>query len=327
MLGEALAAPRKSWPRRICQRSITPRPISALPNSCVSTLCPVRRSPSRGCCSLLICRKTWRTNGARSNRPGYVLWQPLLVEARDNQAAGALMLFVSKTGAQLKGALRSTWPPVPVMRCLHCAACSRLRGSLQATPTQSAADNDRHSVIGSGLAGSLRALWRRVEVVAKDPTWSQLRWTAWSNQWRWYPINGLSPGALLAQMEDAELSSEAAVAGKHCRLLQAELKTVQHSGFMDPRQKSRLAELEAQARLKEAQWQFAQGRLERSTISADRAGVAVLDNPHDWKGRPVRVGERILLVADPQQVEFKVMLPVKDSIALTLGAEVARASR
>nr|WP_246589580.1 HlyD family secretion protein [Marinobacterium ramblicola] len=91
---------------------------------------------------------------------------------------------------------------------------------------------------------------------------------------------------------------------------------------MDPNQKARLAELEAQVRLEEAEWQYAREQLERSTIKSDRTGVAVLDNPDEWKGRPVRVGERIMQVADPQQVEFMVMLPVKDSIALVPGAEV-----
>lgn len=254
--------------------------------------------------------------------PGYVLWQPLLVEARDNQAAGALMLFREQN-----------WSTAERGIAQHVAASAghALFALRRLQPFKGVAAGLRQRKVLLTMTGTvlLALAWpvrlstlAPVEVVAKDPYVVAAPLDGVVKSVAVVPNQRVEPGALLAQMEDAELSSEAAVARQALSVAQAELKTVQHSGFMDPRQKSRLAELEAQARLKEAQWQFAQGRLERSTISADRAGVAVLDNPHDWKGRPVRVGERILLVADPQQVEFKVMLPVKDSIALTLGAEV-----
>ncbi|MGE4416254.1 MAG: HlyD family efflux transporter periplasmic adaptor subunit, partial [Marinobacterium sp.] len=51
-------------------------------------------------------------------------------------------------------------------------------------------------------------------------------------------------------------------------------------------------------------------------------GVAVLDDPMEWRGRPVKVGERIMLVADPEQIELEIMLPVKDSIVLSPGADI-----
>jgi multidrug resistance efflux pump len=254
--------------------------------------------------------------------PGYLLWQPLLVEARDGEPAGALILFrdqdwtetergiaqhVAGSGGHALFALRRLKPFKGIGMGLR----------------------RRKVLFTVALVCMLALAWpvrlstlAPVEVVAKDPYVVAAPLDGVVKSVLVSPNQLIAPGGLLAQMEDAELTGEAAVARQALSVAQAELKTVQQSGFMDPRQKARLAELEAQVRLKEAEWQYARERLERSTIKADRAGVAVLDNPEDWKGRPVRVGERILLVADPQQVEFKVMLPVKDSIALTLGAEV-----
>ena len=57
-------------------------------------------------------------------------------------------------------------------------------------------------------------------------------------------------------------------------------------------------------------------------LLSDRDGVAVVDDPQAWKGRPVRVGERILSIADPTKVEITVMVPVKDAIVLEPGNEV-----
>jgi hypothetical protein len=43
-------------------------------------------------------------------------------------------------------------------------------------------------------------------------------------------------------------------------------------------------------------------------------GIAVFDDPNDWTGRPVRIGERILTIADPAKAEIEVRLPVADAI-------------
>lgn len=254
--------------------------------------------------------------------PDYLLWQPLLVEARDNEAAGALMMFRDHDWSQAE---RGIAQHIAASAGHALFALRRLQPfkGIGARLLQGKVLLTAAVIVILALAWPVRlSTLAPVEVVAKDPYVVAAPLDGVVKSVTVVPNQQIEQGTLLAQMEDAELSSEAAVSRQALSVAQAELKTVQQSGFMDPRQKSRLAELEAQVRLKEAQWQFAQVRLERSAITANRAGVAVLDNPQDWKGRPVRVGERILLVADPQQIEFKVMLPVKDSITLTLGAEV-----
>ena len=254
--------------------------------------------------------------------PGYILWQPLLVEALNNEPAGALLLFRDQAWSDAERGVAqhvagSAGHALFALRRLH-----PLRGIKRRL-------RQRKILFVAGVLLLLAMIWpvrlstlAPVEVVAQDPFVVAAPLDGVVKSVAVSPNQPITPNSLLVQMEDAELGSEAAVARQALSVAQAELKTVQQSGFMDPRQKARLAELEAQVRLKEAEWQYAQERLERSTIKADRDGVAVLDNPEDWKGRPVQVGERILLVADPGQVEFKIMLPVKDSIALTLGSEV-----
>mgnify|MGYP001540111817 CR=1 FL=1 len=72
----------------------------------------------------------------------------------------------------------------------------------------------------------------------------------------------------------------------------------------------------------EADAAFLAGELERTEIRADRSGVAVFSDPQEWLGRPVAVGERILMVADPRAVELEADIPVGDAVALEKGAEV-----
>ncbi|SVD00297.1 uncharacterized protein METZ01_LOCUS353151, partial [marine metagenome] len=42
----------------------------------------------------------------------------------------------------------------------------------------------------------------------------------------------------------------------------------------------------------------------------------------DWQGKPVEVGEKILTISDPKNVEFLIWLPVKDSIIIKENSEV-----
>ena len=55
---------------------------------------------------------------------------------------------------------------------------------------------------------------------------------------------------------------------------------------------------------------------------APRAGVVLFDDPSEWIGRPVTVGERILRIAAPDDVEIEAWLPLGDMLALPTGAAV-----
>ena len=59
-----------------------------------------------------------------------------------------------------------------------------------------------------------------------------------------------------------------------------------------------------------------------SIISAEREGIAVVEDFTDWQGRPVTIGEKILTIADPQRIEFQIFLPTKDSLLIKKEARV-----
>jgi hypothetical protein len=60
--------------------------------------------------------------------------------------------------------------------------------------------------------------------------------------------------------------------------------------------------------------------LARVRVTADRAGVAVFADPNDWTGKAVSVGEKVMLLADPANVELTAYLPVADNIDVKPGA-------
>lgn len=260
----------------------------------------------------------WRDLGL----PTFLLWQPLPVEALDNEPAGGLLLFRDQHWTEAEYGISQHLGGSAGHALFALRRQQTLQGILPRLRQR------RMLFIYCVVLALLMIVPVRlstlapVEVIPKDPYVVAAPLDGVVETVAVSPNQIVKKGDLLASLETNELKSEAAIAYQALNVSEAELKTVQQSGFMDPREKSRLAELEAQVQLKSVQWQYLRERLSRAHILSDISGVAVLGDPGEWKGRPVKTGERILLVADPAQVEFEVLLPVKDSISLLLGADV-----
>ena len=136
------------------------------------------------------------------------------------------------------------------------------------------------------------------------------------------PNEQVSEGRLLVSLEQQELIRDRDLAAKAVTIAEAELHQATQAGFRDARKKGEVEGLKARLALKQSELSFANLRLERTQIKSTTEGVALVDLPHDWQGRPVQIGERILLLADPDKVEVELWVDVHDAIALQPGAEV-----
>ena len=94
------------------------------------------------------------------------------------------------------------------------------------------------------------------------------------------------------------------------------------SSFTNNEEKSKLAELEAQVDLKKVELSSAKEKLQNAEIYSEKQGIAIVGRKADWQGKPVEVGEKILIISDPKNVEFLIWLPVKDSIIIKENSEV-----
>jgi hypothetical protein len=60
----------------------------------------------------------------------------------------------------------------------------------------------------------------------------------------------------------------------------------------------------------------------KSKLQAPQGGLAVFSSQDDWRGRPVQVGERVMVIADPSLVDVTIYLPPEDAVELEAGAPV-----
>lgn len=137
------------------------------------------------------------------------------------------------------------------------------------------------------------------------------------------PNQQVAAGDLLVRFDATSLKAQADVAERALGVAEAELKANSQRAFADAESSARLDLLAARVEQKRAERDYAQQLLARSEVRAERAGIAVFADAERLTGKPVQTGERLMQIADPNQAELRIELPVGDAIALQPGAEVA----
>lgn len=136
------------------------------------------------------------------------------------------------------------------------------------------------------------------------------------------PNHSVRKGEVLFTLDDADLANRVVVAQKALDVVQAEYLKNSQQAFSCDSCRAKLPELAATLEKQRAELEWVSAQLERSRITAPVDGVAVFTDANDWRGRPVAVGERVMLIADPADTRLQINMPVADAIAVEPGTPV-----
>jgi len=136
------------------------------------------------------------------------------------------------------------------------------------------------------------------------------------------PNDEVKDGQLLLELDSRAIKNRLDIAREALKVAAEEFRVVSQQAFFDEKSRGQQAVLKGRMDQKAAEVAYAQSLLERVQVVATRAGIAVFEDPNEWVGKPVSIGERLLEIADPAEVEIEIWLPVADAIALKLGTEV-----
>lgn len=214
-------------------------------------------------------------------------------------------------------------------------ACGHAWGSLEMPRRGWSSWRDWRQVSGRRwyLAGTVAALilalWpvrqtalAPAEVVALEPAVVRAPIDGVVDRFEIAPNDMVKKGQVLLHLDATKLDSRLKVARKALEVLAAELRQAEQQALFDEASRVNLSILKSRAQQQSAEVDYVQGLIDRSEVRAPRAGMAVFDDVNNWLGRPVSLGERILMVADPTATEIEVRLPVADALALKQGAQV-----
>jgi multidrug resistance efflux pump len=127
---------------------------------------------------------------------------------------------------------------------------------------------------------------------------------------------------LVAVLDDTSLRNKLELAAKALDIARADLQRMTFKAFTDDPSRLELQVLSARVQEKQAEATYLTELLAKSKLLAPQGGVAIFSSQDDWRGRPVQVGERVMLIADPSLIDVTVYLPPDDAIELEPGAKV-----
>ncbi len=109
---------------------------------------------------------------------------------------------------------------------------------------------------------------------------------------------------------------ELKVAEKQVEIAQSQLDRVMTIGLGDSNSLNEAEVWRLELDKEEAQLELAQHQASQLDVTSPADGVAIFDNPDEWRGRPVRVGERVMVVSVPEQSKLRIWLPERDNVVI-----------
>ena len=136
------------------------------------------------------------------------------------------------------------------------------------------------------------------------------------------PGDEVIAGQPLIKFVDVAQKNQVSIARRQVDMSEAVLKRANQMSFEKEEGRSQLGPSIADVAVKRAELQLALEQAARTTINAEAGGIAVFSDEKSLIGRPFSIGERILEIADPEQIEFEILMDVNNSIALENGVQV-----
>lgn len=123
--------------------------------------------------------------------------------------------------------------------------------------------------------------------------------------------------------DEAVIQSRLEVAAQALATAETDYRQTSQMALTDAKWKSQLALLMGKVEEKRAEVDYSSEQLQRSRVLAPQAGVVLMDDPAEWMGKPVNVGERILRIAALDDAEVEAWLPLADAVNLKTGSDVS----
>jgi len=177
--------------------------------------------------------------------------------------------------------------------------------------------------IAAGAVPMRQSALAPAEVVARAPSVVRAPFDGVVDHVAVEPNQPVEAGQLLLALDPTRLRHRLEVARKAREVADAELRQASQQAVVDVRSKTALPVLQGQLEQHTAEVDYLESLLKRIEIRAPRAGIAIFDDVNDWIGKPLTTGERILMVAAPEDTELELHLPVAEAFALGRDAEIA----
>lgn len=100
------------------------------------------------------------------------------------------------------------------------------------------------------------------------------------------------------------------------KVAQLDLNRAKTLALKDEKSLAEISVLAAKLKKEQVSLSLAEFRASQLTVRSPEAGIVILDDPEGWRGKPVHVGEKIMIVTDPDETKIRIWIPESDNIVL-----------
>jgi len=136
------------------------------------------------------------------------------------------------------------------------------------------------------------------------------------------PGKVVAKGDLLFVYEKQVFLQEREVARQQVQVIRAQLERNTALAFTEEKALAEVNILKHRLEQEELRLKLSEEMVGRLEVRADCAGVVMVSFPHEWRGRPVRTGERVVTILDPLRTRVRIWLAQDDNV----GVDAARSA-
>jgi multidrug resistance efflux pump len=136
------------------------------------------------------------------------------------------------------------------------------------------------------------------------------------------PNQKVIEGQALLKLDLTSLKSRLQIAQQETQVASTEYRQSTLQSLSDPKSRTQLATQEGKTSGKRLETEYIKDLLEKAQIKSPRDGIAIFDDPSEWVGKPVAAGERVMIIANEDEIEIEAWLSVNNAIELPRDARV-----
>jgi hypothetical protein len=157
------------------------------------------------------------------------------------------------------------------------------------------------------------------EIVAKSPVTITAPYDGILEDIKIKPGDTINAGDILAIMDKTQIQSQKDTAAQAMRMAQTSLSRTGMESLRNNEKKVDLMRLQSEIKIKRIELDYANSLLKKTDIIAPKDGVAIFSDVSSLRNKPVQMGERIMMIANPDEYELLIRIPAQNLLPLTLG--------
>jgi len=128
------------------------------------------------------------------------------------------------------------------------------------------------------------------------------------------PGEEVKEGDVLFEYDKNVPLQELNIAKRQVDIAESELNRAINLGHSNPERRAEVAILKLKLDKDRLTLNLAEYEASQLTVRSPEDGIVILDNPDEWRGKPVQVGETVMEVTNPAQTKVKIWIPESDNI-------------